>query len=229
MEEARDLFLDLERYIPLPIEVLHKAKWNYKEDDHIQARALEKSIRERGQIITVIVREIRRRKGVMHYEVVDGNHRLDVFDSIGMTRAMCYNLGKIDEADAIEISIVANHTRFPTDELQLSDVLARVVAKYGEEHVLETMPFTHQHSRALLDAQHFDWSQYEVVQGDDDLVTFSVTMPDEARVVFLAAVEKINDLPEVRRRSRKYGYALEMLAADFLAGYEEHEDDTTHE
>jgi hypothetical protein len=229
MEETRDLFLDIERYIPLPIEVLHKADWNYKEDDHIQARALEKSIRERGQIITVIVREIGRKKKVMQYEVVDGNHRLDVFHSIGMTRAMCYNLGKIDVEDAIEISIVANHTRFPTDELQLSDVLVRVAAKYGEEHVLETMPFTHQHSRALLDAQKFDWSQYEPVQGDDDLITFSVTMPAEARVVFLEAVEKINDLPDVRRRSRKYGYVLEMLSADFLAGCVTHEDDTTHE
>lgn len=74
-------------YISIPLDKLIKAEWNYKKEDKEQEKKLKANIEKNGFIENLVVREIEN-----GYEVVNGNHRLDVLKRLNINQVMCYNL-----------------------------------------------------------------------------------------------------------------------------------------
>ena len=133
-------------YTTLPINKLVKAPWNYKYNDAVLMQKLRENIKENGQIENLIVRELD--SGV--YEVVNGNHRLDVLIDLKITEAHCYNLGKMPDNRAKRIAIETNETKFPVDSLKLSDILKQLMSDFTLEDLVITMPYSMTELESLM-------------------------------------------------------------------------------
>lgn len=147
---------DLKRFKLIALDKLVKASWNYKTDDEEKAKKLKANIKRNGQIENLIVREL----DTGFFEVANGNHRLDVFEELEMTHAVCYDLGQISAAEAKRIAIETNETRFRTDQLELAALLKELSGEFDINELETTLPYTHDELDGFLKLLDFDWNQY---------------------------------------------------------------------
>lgn len=122
-------------YMAIPLDKLIKAEWNYKKEDKEQEKRLRANIEKNGFIENLVVREIEN-----GYEVVNGNHRLDVLKRLGITQVMCYNIGKISEIQAKRIAIELNETRFPSNADELTKIIEELSANFELTDLETTLP-----------------------------------------------------------------------------------------
>lgn len=123
--------------IKLKVKDLVPAKWNYKENDHKTLEALKANIAKNGQLESIIVRELPNNK----YEVVNGNHRLEVFKSLEIKEVDAYSLGDISLKEAQRIALETNETRFKSNEDELFRLLDSLVEEFSLENLQETLNF----------------------------------------------------------------------------------------
>lgn len=109
----------------IDIEKITIAPWNYKTDDLEKQKELVQRIQKRGQLATIIVRELE--SGM--FEAVDGNHRVNAFKELGIKQVMACNLGVIDLKDAEAIAYEMNEFRFDADPMKLDSLLNRIGIK----------------------------------------------------------------------------------------------------
>ena len=62
----------------IEISKLIKADWNYKEENTTLTKKLTENIKRNGQIESIMIREL----DTGFYEVVNGNHRIDVMRAL---------------------------------------------------------------------------------------------------------------------------------------------------
>lgn len=152
--------MGIENFIEIPIEKLHHAKWNYKDDEHEKAEvvmaALKGGIIKNGQLENIIVRELAKDK----YEVVNGNHRLTAFQELGVDVAVCYNLGKITIAEAKRIAAETNETKFEPDHLKLAQLIKEIEEEFGKDDLLDTMPFDEKEIDSMMEIGDFNYDQF---------------------------------------------------------------------
>lgn len=147
-------------FVLIPTSNLVKAEWNYKYDDEVIKEKLKENIRRNGLIENLIVREIAKDK----FEVVNGNHRLDVIQELSIDEVMCYNLGKVPDHVAKRIAIETNETKFVANPTKLADILKELTEHVSFDDLLETLPFTSGELESLtsdLDFNSFDVSEFE--------------------------------------------------------------------
>jgi len=125
-------------FIVLPVDKLVKADWNYKLNDDYLHEKLLNNFKRNGQIENIIVREL----DTGFYEVVNGNHRLDVIKELNFDKVYCFNLGKISTQQAQRIAVEVNETRFRNDEYSLAKVFQDILNEYDMSDLMESIPFT---------------------------------------------------------------------------------------
>jgi hypothetical protein len=130
--------MELNNYKVIELSKLVKADWNYKEDDHEIAKKLKKNIENNGQIENLIVRNL----GNGTWEVINGNHRLDVMHDLGLKTAMCCDLGMISLQQAKRVAIETNETKFPNDPLKLMEVIKDLGSTFEVEDLSLSLPYT---------------------------------------------------------------------------------------
>lgn len=99
------------------VSKLRKAPWNYKEEDEELSEKLLNAIKRSGQTVNIIVREIK--DG--NYEVVDGNHRVDVFQKLDLDEVYAVNLGRVSVAEAKRQAVEVNETKFTINPKDASE------------------------------------------------------------------------------------------------------------
>lgn len=103
----------------IPINKLERSTWNYKLDDPNKTKILRNSIEKNKEALILVVRETKGGK----YEVVDGNHRLDVLNEMGWKGAICRNLGKVSDVVARRMAVSLNELKFAYDPAKLGTVI----------------------------------------------------------------------------------------------------------
>lgn len=163
-------------FIRLKIGQLTKADWNYKNDNDMILRKLVENIRRNGQVENLIVREI----GEDQYEVINGNHRIDAMQLIGIDEVMCFNLGKISINDAKRIAIETNETKFETNEVLLSGLINEIVQEYSIEELRMTMPYDDEQLDDILKLIHFNPDDYDntVLENDEEKQPTMIKCPN---------------------------------------------------
>jgi len=131
---------ELDKYINIPIELISKADWNYKANSYYLLSKLRRSIMKNGQIENIIVRQLPNTDNAdtYKYEVINGNHRLDILRELKIKDALCYNLGCISLNEAKRIAIETNETRFKTDDMIFSEVLNDINKEISSMDISET-------------------------------------------------------------------------------------------
>lgn len=124
-------------YTTLPLDKLVSADWNYKNFSANKMEKLKANIKRNGQLETLIVRELE--DG--NYEVVNGNHRLEVFKLLNFQDVKVCNLGKISLAQAQRIALETNETKFESDEAKLKNLLDSLTESFDIDDLSQTLEF----------------------------------------------------------------------------------------
>lgn len=135
-------------FCSIPIEKLVKAGWNYKVDNQELSEKLENNIKRNGQIENVIIREL----DTGFFEVVNGNHRLDVLSRLGFQEVYCYNLGNITESQAKRIAVETNETKFTGKIDELAAIMKELSVEFDDIDL--TMPFSQEEMDEMLNVDY---------------------------------------------------------------------------
>jgi len=142
-------------FINIDTAKLVKADWNYKKEDEEKTKKLVGNFKRNGQIENIIVREL----DTGFYEVINGNHRKDVFDILKIKKVHTYNFGNITQDRAVRIAIETNETRFDSDQLKLSELITMLTTKFKIADLSNTMPYSEQDINNFLEVANFDFDK----------------------------------------------------------------------
>lgn len=206
----------------IPLEMLVKANWNYKKDDAERSAKLVANIKRNGQFVNIAVRRLE----TGYFEVIDGNHRYDSLKEVGYTRVLAYDFGKIPLTQAQRIAIEVNETKFEPESLQLAQIVSDLKIEFGEENLLETLPFNEQDLDLFDNMLELDWNapDFRDPVNDDGFTELKAALPDSAYEVYKAALKKVRKQLEAEGHKLndetriRHGQVIELLAAEFLAG-----------
>tara|TARA_R110000787_G_scaffold70574_4_gene156828 strand:- start:5031 stop:5678 length:648 start_codon:yes stop_codon:yes gene_type:complete len=149
-------------FTDLDVSKLVKADWNYKEENEAQTENLLNNFKRNGQIENIIIREL----DTGFYEVVNGNHRVDVMKILKIKKVHAYNCGKISLPEAQRLAIETNETKFDSDSLKLADLINTLAKEFPIEELSKTMPYSEDEIQKMSELTEFDWSQYD---SDEDV------------------------------------------------------------
>lgn len=122
-------------WIELPKHVLKPADWNYKTSNARKMKKLERNMVRNGLIQNLIVRPI----AGGFYEVVNGNHRLEVMQTMRIDKVMCFNLGNVTVAQAKRIALETNETSFDRDDGKLAGILKDLHVEFDTKELFSTL------------------------------------------------------------------------------------------
>jgi uncharacterized ParB-like nuclease family protein len=146
----------------IPISRLSKASWNYKTNNMTLSRKLTENIKRNGILQPSIVYQVKD-----DYVVLDGNHRLDSYQQLGIEKVPCVNLGKISDNDAKRISIEINETKFESDFLKLSNLIKDIKVDYNFIELEVTMPFSVEELQNMEKSLDMDWDKFNGKDNED--------------------------------------------------------------
>lgn len=129
-----------EKFLRLPVECLHEAPWNFKQENEHTASLMEKlkeNIKRNGAVMNLLVRKLPGKKKA--WEVINGNHRLKVYRDLGYKEAMCYDFGTLTDIHAQRIA-AETEIAIPADEVKLATLIALQAASASLEDLAATMP-----------------------------------------------------------------------------------------
>lgn len=147
-------------YIVLPVASLVRAPWNYKRSDGRVTDALMKNMARHRQMAhadgvlqNVIVRAVGGK-----YEIVNGNHRLEVLRRLGIKTVLVFNLGTVSKEEAQRTAIETNETTFMDNRAMLADIVNGLRTTFGRSDIEATIPFT-QYEYKMFDNMASDIAQ----------------------------------------------------------------------
>ena len=140
----------------IEISKLIKAEWNYKEENDKQTDKLLNNFKRNGQIENILIREL----DTGFYEVVNGNHRLDVMKILKTKKAHAYNFGKIGLAEAQRIAIETNETKFESDSIKLAEIITTLTKEFPQDELVSTMPYTEDEINNMAVLVKFDFNEF---------------------------------------------------------------------
>lgn len=157
--------MSLKNYKRILLSKLVFANWNYKGDDDGLMSRLTENIRINGDIENLVVRPIGKGK----YEVVNGNHRLKAYLTLGKKDALCYDIGEVSDAKAKRVAIELNETKFPNDHKKLNAILKELEEEYGFDSMKMSAPLDEEALSAALDSLNGgeDWENVDIGDGED--------------------------------------------------------------
>jgi len=142
-------------FIDIEVSKLVKAEWNYKEENEQQTKNLLNNFIRNGQIENIIIRELE--SGF--YEVVNGNHRVDVMKILKNKKAHAYNCGKITLSEAQRLAIETNETKFTSNEIKLGNLINEISKEFEMTDLVESMPYSQDEINSMISINTFDWDE----------------------------------------------------------------------
>tara|TARA_R100000995_G_C3471544_1_gene118574 strand:+ start:420 stop:1064 length:645 start_codon:yes stop_codon:yes gene_type:complete len=195
-------FLDIE------VSKLVKADWNYKEENEQQTENLLNNFKRNGQIENILIREL----DTGFYEVVNGNHRLDVMKILKMKKAHAYNCGKIGLAEAQRLAIETNETKFESDSIKMAELISTLTKEFPADELAKTMPYSEEQIQKMTELTKFDWSQYD---SEKEIDTFGDTEFNK-EIKLQVTEETFARWEELKARVEKIGgYATDEKVFEF--------------
>jgi hypothetical protein len=178
---------------------------------------LVNAIKHEGFLQPVLVRPLAGQVPYL-YEMIDGHHRLDACDSLGLPDILAV-VAEATDAEALALQVGLNKLRGELDLLLCSQQLALLVEEYQwTPDDLTLSGFTLEECRAAL--------ELAAVAGDpeSDLLSEPLGMPDPKRkggrpVIDLEFTSR-EDMLETRKALRKINPDL-AAAVRFLLGFED--------
>ncbi len=196
-------------FIEISTNKLIKADWNYKTEDINKSEKLKENIKRNGQVENILIREL----DTGFFEVVNGNHRLDVFKDLGIEKVMSYNLGKITQQQAMRIAIETNETKFDIDSILLAERIKEISSEFELMDLAKTLPYSEKDIENYSKLTEFDWEQYSDKNIDtlDDVEfdkTISIKVTNETFKRWLELKDKLQGIIGYDNESKVFEFAI---------------------
>tara|TARA_R110002051_G_scaffold119328_1_gene192812 strand:- start:1717 stop:2352 length:636 start_codon:yes stop_codon:yes gene_type:complete len=190
-------------FIEVPIDKLVKADWNYKTEDDKKQEKLKENIKRNGQIENILIREL----DTGYYEVVNGNHRLSVLKELKFEKVYTYNLGKINQSQAIRIAIETNETKFETDTIELAERIKEISSVFDDLDL--TLPYTEQELENFRTLSDFNWEDFEGDgKGEDFDKKITITVSQDILDRWNELKNKFNGVLGYDNESKVFEFAI---------------------
>ncbi|MBI4203212.1 MAG: ParB N-terminal domain-containing protein [Chloroflexi bacterium] len=141
--------------IDLPLSRLRPASWNSNVMDEAALQRLRSSIRQYGLVENLVVRSLS--DGL--YEVLSGNHRLEVLREMGCEEAPCVVVEATD-GKARLLAQALNRIHGEDDLGLRAELLRSAIAELGQEAVLSLLPETEASLQGLASLGALDMASY---------------------------------------------------------------------
>lgn len=157
-------------WLDIDISKLVKANWNYKEDSEKQTDKLIANFKRIGQVENLLIRKL----DTGFFEVLNGNHRIDVMKILKLKKAHVYNFGKIGLAEAQRTAIETNETTYSTNSIKLANIMTTLTKEYPVDDLVNTMPYTKDEINNMGDLVNFDFNEFESKEDSDGENEFNI-------------------------------------------------------
>lgn len=122
----------------IPIAKLHGAEWNTNRVPDGVLKRIRRSLETFGAVENLVVRPSPLKRG--HFEVVSGNHRLDLYREAGVASVPCVVV-ELDDARARLLSITLNRTRGVADDPDAyKAALEEILKKFTGQEIASYLP-----------------------------------------------------------------------------------------
>ena len=180
----------------VPIELLIKADWNYKEENVAMSAKLRENLKRNGQIENIHVRLL----PTGYYEVVNGNHRYDELLALGKTTVLAYDHGKCSKEEAVRKCLETNETFFEKDDIKLATLIKELTGSYSLDDLVGTMPYNEEEINNYAKLSEFNWEQFGRKEGD-----FEEPKPDGTkRLIIEYSSDAVGIVEEVGKLLKKF-------------------------
>lgn len=201
----------------VPIERVRPNAWNPNVMSDEMFRKELASIRKFGYVVPVIVYEVGD-----WYDIVDGENRWKAMRQLGYKELAVTVIEGLTDAAAKQLTIVLNETRGRPDPRKLGALLGDLLGEVSKSDLLDILPIAPMQFDKLTGLEDFDWGSLSdppagpaaLSPGGPSWVERTYRLPRDAALVIDEALEKARDGDE----GIQDWQALEMVAADFLAG-----------
>ena len=187
------IVFDREKLDVVAIETVRPNTWNPKEEDTVEYHRIVESIRQNGQRLPIIVRELD------GYEIVDGEQRWRAMGKLKAKKILIYNEGVVEDQRARELTI-AYEQQVPFDPLDLAELVAGMFDQYEDVN----LPYDEDSIKEMINLLNFDWAaNYPDDDGQDKdpggekwhRMIFRI--PDSALPVIESELDRIGGLLEL--------------------------------
>lgn len=202
--------IDFGKFKKIQVVDLRSASWNYKNNDPDTLELLKNNLKRNGQIENIIVRELKNGQ----YEVINGNHRLQALQELGIEDVVVCDLGKIKLPEAKRIAIETNETKFQTDELKLGGILKELSTEFDLVDLLGTLPFDEAELSRYAKLTDFSFDDIVVKEHtrtsetEAKPVDMSFKLPAQIAVEFQEQLTRIDKLLEFDDKQRASSIAV---------------------
>lgn len=202
--KTNNLIMEIDKLVPNDWNP--KLDYNSTEELKIEFEKIKNSLKDHGQVDPIIVREIKDK-----YEIINGYHRWVAMKELEFKEVEIKNLGKITKNEAIKIGLSLEETKIPLDVIEVAQ-LVKSLKEIGE---WQGLPYSLEEIENKIKLLDFDFKQFgEIVLPEGiDITTLSFKVTKEQKEIIIQAIDKI-----VKKEGVSEGRALELIAANFLAG-----------
>ncbi len=188
--------------LTLPIESIKPNPWNPNQQTDFMFEHQKHSMEKWGQILPVVCRE----KGKF-YEIIDGEHRWKAAKEKGATELEIKNLGKVSDADAMQLTEILNQLKGTNDQHKLAELMGKIRSMVSLEEMFANLPIGEAEINALLAASQVDWEKIKPQlppgekeeKGSKSSQTFTIELSTPVFKAFDKALVKIEKTLDIER------------------------------
>ncbi len=199
------------RGLSVGVDKLRANEWNPNVQDPETFRKELASIRRFGFVQPIIVRPS---DGGM-YEIIDGEHRWKAAQELGMTEVPIFDVGRISDHEAMQLTVILNELRGKPEEKKLGEILKNLLASDTLDRLTEVMPFTKEQYGKIAKLPEFDWDKLQKSnqeRAERRWVERIFRLPKEVAEVLDEAIQKA----KADRDDIDDAQALETIANTFI-------------
>jgi ParB family chromosome partitioning protein len=168
-----------------------------------------------GFLVPLIVRRHPGNYGDWAREIIDGEHRFDVGQGLGMTEFPCWVIDA-DDDEARQLTPILNELHGTPDNDKLGALLKDLMTRQPEQELRLTMPFSRERFDELIGERTVDWDNIgkpPQLGNAERWVERVYRMPAEAAEVLDEAVARAKTEADTENDWQ----GIEYIAAEFMA------------
>jgi hypothetical protein len=196
----------------VPVDLLVKAPWNYKEEREDISLKLRENMKRIGQVQNLMVRLLPTR----YFEILNGNHRIDEMIALGFRFAFVYDFGGISQHEAERIAVETNETNFPTDQLRLAEIVRDLRQEFPLEDLQMTLPYSEDELDGMQKLLDFDFGDFQQTpdgsgpgEGNvDPKKQILLEVPEETYNLWLKWIDRLEGVLGYRSEEKAFEMAI---------------------